>query len=176
MGLEHVIVGARHADSALLAVDEEGEPFRLAYRLQWDEQGLLRQADLEAHRHAQARSLSLRVDPAGRWLDEQGTQLRRLDGCVDIDIWPTPLTNSFPIWRSRLQVGQRAEFRMAWVCAPELTVEAKPQAYTRLQERVYLFESLDGSGFKAELAVDEQGFVIDYPGLFSRVILDGGLG
>ena len=58
---------------------------------------------------------------------------------------------------------------MAWVAAPDLTVETKPQAYTRLAERLFLFESLDGSGFKAELPVDQDGLVTDYPDLFLRV-------
>ena len=43
----------------------------------------------------------------------------------------TQITNSFPIWRSQLRVGERREFRMAWISAPELTVEAKAQAYSR---------------------------------------------
>jgi hypothetical protein len=50
-----------------------------------------------------------------------------------------------------------------------LTVRPQRQAYMRLSERLYLFESLDGSGFKAELPVDEDGFVLDYPQLFQRV-------
>jgi hypothetical protein len=43
------------------------------------------------------------------------------------------------------------------------------QAYTRLGDRLYLFEALDASGFKAELAVDEEGIVLDYPQLFRRI-------
>lgn len=62
---------------------------------------------------------------------------------------------------------------MAWVSAPDLAVEAKPQAYTRLEERLYLFESLDGNGFKAKLPVDDNGFVTDYPELFRRVHVGG---
>ena len=51
----------------------------------------------------------------------------------------------------------------------ELRVEPQPQAYTRLGERLYLFENLDGGGFSAELPVDEDGIVLDYPALFRRV-------
>ena len=71
-------------------------------------------------------------------------------------------------------IGERREFRMAWVDAIEMTVKPQPQAYTRLAERLYLFESLDGSGFKVELPVDEHGIVLDYPGLFRRVPADNG--
>ena len=58
---------------------------------------------------------------------------------------------------------------MAWVSAPDLQVVAKSQAYTRLEDRLYLFESMDGTGFKATLPVDQDGFVTDYPKLFRRV-------
>jgi hypothetical protein len=169
LGLEHVLVTESSADSSLLAFDEDGEPFRLTYRLHWNGGGLLQQAQLAAAKGTQTRSLSLHADGRGRWHDGQGVHLPHLDGCIDIDIWPTPLTNSFPIWRSHLKIGQRQEFLMAWVAAPELEVVAKPQAYTRLEERLYLFESLDGSGFKAALPVDRDGFITDYPELFRRV-------
>jgi hypothetical protein len=88
---------------------------------------------------------------------------------LDIDIWPTPFTNSFPILREPMAVGERRSFRMAWVLGTELTVKPQAQAYTRVRDRLYLFENLDGSGFKAELPVDEDGIVLDYPELFRRV-------
>ncbi len=172
-GLEHVLVTAGTADSVLLAIDDDGTPFRLAYRLEWDVQRRLRRADLDARRGSQARVLSLRIDDAGHWTGADGARLAHLDGCLDIDIWPTPLTNSFPLWRSPLRIGERREFRMAWVCAPDLTVDVRRQAYTKLDERLYRFESLDGTGFEASLPVDEDGFVLDYPGLFRRVLLPG---
>ncbi|HET8576634.1 MAG TPA: putative glycolipid-binding domain-containing protein [Methylomirabilota bacterium] len=48
-------------------------------------------------------------------------------------------------------------------------VHPQPQAYTRLADRLYLFENLDGSGFQANLPVDEDCVVLDYPDLFRRV-------
>jgi hypothetical protein len=94
--------------------------------------------------------------------------------CCSTNIRPTatPFTNSFPIRRQPMTIGERREFRMAWIFGPELRVEPQSQAYTRLGERLYLFESLDGSGFSAELPVDEDGIVLDYPGLFRRVALN----
>jgi hypothetical protein len=68
-----------------------------------------------------------------------------------------------------MAIGERRQFRMAWLFAPELTLHPQPQAYTRLTERSYLFENLDGSGFRAELPVDDDGIVLDYPDLFRRV-------
>lgn len=172
LGREHVVVAKETADSALLAFTEEGVPFRLAYSLRWDARGHLLEAKLNALLGSETRHLWLKSDGEGHWRRDDWEDLPALSGCIDIDIWPTPLTNSFPIWRSQLRIGERREFLMAWVSAPELTVKAKPQAYTRLQEHLYLFESLDGSAFRAELTVDEEGFVINYPDLFCRVPVD----
>jgi uncharacterized protein len=168
-GMEQATLMADSADSVLLAFDEDGAPFRLTYRLRWDHRGRLLTADLDARKEGQTSTLALRSDAEGRWRSAQGERLDDLDGCIDIDIWPTPLTNSLPLWRSQFDIGERREFRMAWVAAPALTVQAKAQAYTRVAEDLFLFESLDGSGFKAELRIDQDGIVTDYPGLFRRV-------
>lgn len=168
-GLEHVLLDGHAADSVLVAVDEDGQPFRLTYRLRWNEAGAIVAAELACTKGDRPRILSLQADGRGRWRDGAGRARPELDGCLDVDIWPTPLTNSLPIWRSGLQLGERRTFRMAWVSAPDLGVEAKPQAYTRVAERRYRFESLDGSGFTTLLTVDAEALVVDYPDLFRRV-------
>lgn len=171
-GLEHLLLEARMADSVVLAFDDERGPFRLSYRLAWDESWQLREGSLSAATGRFTRTLKLETDGEGRWrLD--GERVEALDGCRDVDIWPTPFTNSFPIRREPLEIGERRQFRVAWVFAPDLKVQAQVQAYTRLAERRYLFESLDGSSFAAELAVDRDGIVIDYPGLFRRLQVPG---
>ena len=169
VGLEHLLLSDTEASAVVLAIDETAGPFRLSYRLAWGRSWQLRQADLLVDTDQASRALSLRTDSQGHWRDGNNRTLRELEGCLDIDIWPTPFTNSFPIRREPMAVGERRVFRMAWVSAPELTVQAKPQAYTRLAERLYRFESLDGSGFQVDLPVDEDGIVLDYPGLFRRI-------
>lgn len=169
VGLEHLLLGDRVADSVVLAFDEERGPFRLTYRLTWDGSWRLRDAKLALATEHATRSLSLQADGQGHWRQGDGRVIDELDGCVDIDIWPTPFTNSFPIRREPMPVGERRLFRMAWIFAPDLTVHPQPQAYTRLADRLYLFENLDGSSFQAELPVDDDGIVLDYPGLFRRV-------
>jgi hypothetical protein len=169
IGLEHLLLTHDTADSVVLAADEESGPFRLVYRLHWNEKWQLRSADFSLAKDGSSRSLNLHTDGNGNWQDGEGRSLVELDGCVDIDIWPTPFTNSFPIRRQPMAIGERRTFRMAWVFGPDLTVRPQPQAYTRVSDRLYLFESLDGSGFKVELPVDEDGIVLDYPELFRRV-------
>jgi hypothetical protein len=169
VGLEHLLLGAHSADSVVLWLDAEQGPVRLGYRLTWDRAWRLSAAELTAVTRNGMRSLLLHTDGQGHWHHGDGRTIDGLDGCIDIDIWPTPFTNSFPIRRAAMAIGARREFRMAWVSAPELTVQAKTQAYTRLAEGLYRFDNLDGSGFTAELPVDEDGIVLDYPGLFRRM-------
>ncbi|MBU1360604.1 MAG: putative glycolipid-binding domain-containing protein [Gammaproteobacteria bacterium] len=169
IGLEHLLLTDRSADSVVLAVDGERGPFRLDYRLAWDEAWRLQSADLITSAEGSTETLQLRTDGRGRWRDASGRAIAELDGCLDLDIWPTPFTNSFPIRREPLAVGERREFRMAWIDAITLTCRAQAQAYSRISETCYRFESLDGSGFIADLDVDGEGLVLDYPGLFERV-------
>ena len=169
VGLEHLLLAEHVADSVVLAFDEDSGPFRLTYRLNWDASWQLRDAELSVAAECLSRSLSLQTDGQGHWRHRDGEAIDDLDGCLDIDIWPTPFTNSFPIRREPMAVGERRQFRVAWIFAPDLMVHMQSQAYTRLGDRLYLFENLDGSGFRAELAVDEDGIVLDYPELFRRV-------
>jgi uncharacterized protein len=169
VGLEHLLLTKCAADSIVLAFDDERGPFRLTYRLNWDESWRLRDAELVLATERSTQSLRLQTDGQGYWRDGDDRVIDALEGCRDIDIWPTPFTNSFPIRREPMAIGERRQFLMAWVFAPDLTVHPQPQAYTRLADRLYLFENLDGSDFRAELAVDEDGVVLDYPDLFRRV-------
>jgi uncharacterized protein len=169
VGLEHLLLTKCAADSIVLAFDDARGPFRLTYRLNWDESWRLRDAELVLATERSTQSLRLQTDGQGYWRDGDDRAIDALEGCRDIDIWPTPFTNSFPIRREPMAIGERRQFLMAWVFAPDLTVHPQPQAYTRLADRLYLFENLDGSDFRAELAVDEDGVVLDYPDLFRRV-------
>ena len=87
---------------------------------------------------------------------------------IDIDIVLTPFTNTLPIRRLELEVGEHADLVMAWVDVPALEVNPDPQRYTRLDATHYRFDSLD-SDFTRDLEVDADGIVVSYPGLFERL-------
>ena len=167
--MEHLLLRERSADGMIVALDAELGPLRIAYRLAWDEAFRIQEAQLALTHERGMKGLHLLTDGRGHWRHRDGRPVEELDDCIDIDIWPTPFTNSFPLWRTPLAVGERREFLMAWFSAPDMTLGAQPQAYTRLAERLYRFENLDGSGFTADLTVDEHGLVVDYPGLFKRL-------
>lgn len=125
-------------------------------------------------RHAQ---ISVRVEGTervlqleaggGQWF-ENSRENPLVRGAVDIDLGWSPCTNTLPIRRLGLAIGQSSgEFIAAWVRFPELVLEPLPQQYIRLSDRVYRYSSR-GEAFTAELLVDENGIVTQYEGFWQR--------
>jgi uncharacterized protein len=86
--------------------------------------------------------------------------------CVDVDLSFTPATNTLPIRRLGLAVGEEAEIHVAWLVWPELSVQRVQQRYARLAKDRYRYTQDD---FEAELTVDEQGLVLEYEGLWRAI-------
>ncbi len=67
VGLEHLLLAADVADSVVLAFDEAHGPFRLTYRLTWDDSWRLHEAELVVTMAQATRSLTLHTDGQGQW-------------------------------------------------------------------------------------------------------------
>ncbi len=106
--------------------------------------------------------IELSADGNGTWSDST------LHGCIDVDIAVTPFTNTLPIRRLGLEIGRSEEIQVAYVRLPELRVERVLQQYTRIAPQRYRYEGLT-TGFVAEIDVDGEGVVIDYPKLCRRL-------
>ena len=72
---------------------------------------------------------------------------------------------------------ESAEISVAYIQGTRLQAWPEPQRYTCIKKNnqggLYSFLSLDG-GFTADLPVDADRLVLDYPGLFRRAFQDGG--
>jgi len=88
-----------------------------------------------------------------------------LTGALDCDLQNSPVTNTMPILR---EGGGPADFAMAWVALPDLSVHVSRQRYEPMDDGRIRYVSLD-SDFTAELEVDEDGLVIRYPRMAQRV-------
>ncbi|MGH9459115.1 MAG: putative glycolipid-binding domain-containing protein [Thermoanaerobaculia bacterium] len=109
-----------------------------------------------------SRAIFVRLEAdAGAW-KLNGEPQPDVRGCIDLDLNFSPATNLLPIRRLDLAVGERADVRAAWLRFPNLQLEPLAQAYVRTGESTYRYES--ATGFTADLRVDENGFVVDYPG------------
>jgi hypothetical protein len=169
-GIEHLHVrtttGGLVAQSVVVGTHNDAK-YGIFYRVVLDANWAVR--ELEINDTATDQKLVLSADGKGKWFDANGTHLAGLDGCVDIDISATPFTNTLPIRRLQLKHGAAQVLRVVYIPVPALKPVAVEQRYTCLQpNRLYRYEGLT-SGFMAELSTDEDGFVVDYPGLFRRL-------
>ena len=83
----------------------------------------------------------------------------------DIDLHFSPSTNTLPIRRLGLAIGESATLTAAWLRFPEMTIEPLVQTYTRIAERTWEYAS---DGFRARVEVDAEGLVTEYEGLWVR--------
>ncbi|HEV7900160.1 MAG TPA: putative glycolipid-binding domain-containing protein [Planosporangium sp.] len=88
----------------------------------------------------------------------------RLADALDIDLFASPLTNTLPLRRLGLIDGT-ITIVAAWVLLPSLAVIANPETYTVLGPGRVRYAS---GSFSADLELDENGYVVNYPGLAVR--------
>jgi hypothetical protein len=103
-----------------------------------------------------------------QWTNEKGEIIPALNNCTDIDITLTPFTNTLPINRLNLGVGESKEIEVIYFDLTTHNFNPSKQRYTNLGNGTYKYESL-ASGFTANLKVDSDGFVLNYPGIWHRV-------
>ena len=167
-GLEYVIAlaGANglRADSQLVMA-EQG-PARVSYQLECGADWRFRALSMSVTDPDGERALTMTAEPGGHWTVD-GEDRADLEPCTDIDINVSPLTNTLPIRRLDWSDGQAVDLNVAYVSVPELTVESVQQRYTMLAAGLFRYES---GSFRADLPVDEDGFVLDYPGIWTRPV------
>jgi hypothetical protein len=139
--------------------------------------------------HAWWRHLTLARDPGGSWTSEVETggdadlpdpgivDAASIEGALDCDLALCPVTNTMPILRLGLldAADSETELVMAWVDLPSLRVIRSDQVYGAVRRfdaeeanAVVRYHSANRS-FVADLTVDEDGIVIDYPQLARRI-------
>jgi hypothetical protein len=150
-----------------MAGSEEGLPVSAGYRLDVDAAWSVIRVVATWSMAGDSHRLRLQRSPSCEWSDSTGAR-PDLTGCVDIDIAWTPFTNTLPIRRLGLAIGERRAISVAYIAPPDLTVTPVQQQYTRLATDRWRYEGYP-SGFVADLKVDEDGLVVNYPDLFQAV-------
>jgi hypothetical protein len=145
---------------------EGGQPIRIEYRVMADAAGMTTAAHVRDLRGFEQRTIALARDAKGSWTVD-GKMVRALKGCTDVDLGFSPSTNTLPIRRLGLGVGQSKAIKAAWVRFPELSVVKAEQTYTRLDEFTYRYAS---GTYEGELVVDDEGLVASY-GVWRRTAL-----
>ena len=156
-------------DTAALEV---GEAWAVRYAITVDSGWSTRSARVWGRSESGEREVLVKGDRAGAWRIN-GAEAPDLDGCLDVDLESSALTNALPVHRLGLDVGQEADAPAAYVRASDLSVERLEQRYVRLADdgnRARYHYEAPGFGFEAQLVYDEFGLVVDYPGIAVRAV------
>ncbi|MDR2221360.1 MAG: putative glycolipid-binding domain-containing protein [Flavobacteriaceae bacterium] len=127
----------------------------------------------------QTRFFSINSSVANRYNSISGHKLNHLwiideveypefSSCLDIDISVTPFTNTLPINRLKLDIGESAEIDVLYLNPVEDKRVMVKQQYTKLGEHSYHYKNL-WSDFEATIEVDAEGIITSYPKLFARL-------
>jgi hypothetical protein len=145
---------------------DEGKPCFLEYLVACDTDGETISVEVLGEVGDDLIEIEILVGDDGVWtMNEE--EIGEVEGCVDIDLNFSPITNTLPIRRLNLAVGASQKVAAAWLRFPSFKLERFEQTYTRVDENTYHYESRDGE-FKRDLTVDEYGMVTNYPGFWTE--------
>jgi len=140
----------------LIAADQ---PHEIRYSVQTDPDW----RTLTVGAHVQSpegdRRVALRTDGDGAW-SANDEPVVDLFGATDVDLSWTPATNTLPIRRLGLEVGERAEIIVAWIRFPEHEIERAAQRYERVAADTYRYTAGEHT---VDLSLDAFGRVLSYP-------------
>lgn len=173
-GFESLLIrpsrGGHHLDGHVAAV-ESGAVWAVRYEITIDDAWRTRSALIRGWSEAGQREVNLEGDGRGRWAVD-GSHVEELDGCMDVDLEASLCTNTLPVHRLGLAVGEAASVPAAYVRAVGLGVRRLEQVYERAENagpgHQYDYEA-PSFGFACRLTFDDAGLVVDYPGLGTRV-------
>ncbi len=152
------------------AAVEDGEPFAVRYAIELDERWRTRSAHVCGQSSSGMQTLALEGDGCGTWLVD-GRPVPHLDGCLDVDLESSSLTNAFPVQRLGLAPGDQADAPAVYMRALTLHVERLEQHYVRIDGgtgQEHYDYSASAFNFRCELVYDDAGLVLDYPGIATR--------
>ena len=150
---------------------ENGATWVVEYTISLDDRWTTRNAHITSRSVHGSRSISLDADGLGRWRID-GEPAPHLDGCLDVDLESSAMTNTLPVHRTDLPIGEAMSAPAAYVRALDLSVSRLDQTYLRLPDAPeghrydYAAPAFDFTGV---LAYDSCGLVLDYPGIALRV-------
>jgi hypothetical protein len=122
---------------------EQDETWYVGYRIEVDPGWRTRRAEVTGQSATWRRSTVLERHDGDRWTVD-GAPMPLLDGCVDVDLESSAVTNTLPVHRLEQTYTARGDLRFGYA-APAFD-------------------------FAAELRYDESGLIVDYPGIAQRYV------
>lgn len=146
---------------------EAGEAWVVTYDIRLDASWCTRSARVTRRSRGSSATTVLAADGTGGWqLD--GSPAPWLQGCLDLDLESSAMTNTFPVHRLQLSDGREASVPAVYVRAVGQAVDRLEQTYSRIGEGRYAYAA-PAFDFTCRLAYDRHGLVLSYPGIATRV-------
>jgi hypothetical protein len=169
-----VVYAQPHNDGHLLTgattAVEDGQSWIVDYEIRVDVGWRTHSARVTGRSSTRARTRLLEGDGEGRWRID-GEPALHLNGCLDVDLESSAMTNALPVHRLALTTGAVAQAPATYVRARDLSIERLEQQYARTidqdehQRYDYTAPAFD---FSCRLVYDEAGLVLAYPGIAER--------
>ena len=142
-------------------------PTKVSYSIKCDYQWRTRRVHLRQEQPGKTSQLTLTVNKEQDWKENKST-VSFAKGLFDVDFEISPATNTLPIRRLSLKVGESRTVDAVWVRFPSLKIGRLQQRYTRIDERCYKYEALS-SDYEAHLEVDDAGLIVRYDKLWKQI-------
>ncbi len=154
------------------AATEAAPAFSASYDLVTDEAGGTKRLSMTVTLAERERQLSIARDEENMWLvqDHTGhTSRADYDGALDVDAVFSPFFNALPIRRTGLyRRADAVSLPVVYVWLPDLTVAPVTIGYTSDRDDNHEIK-LHSPVADTTIVVDDDGFIIDYPGLAERI-------
>lgn len=153
-----IVAGATNAHPA----------FSASYNLVTDEAGATLRLSLSLTLAERDRQLSIARDEENMWsiTDHQGLSRGSFDGALDVDMVFSPFFNALPIRRTGVYKStESVTVPVVYVSLPELAVGPAAITYSSGPDGIKLHSPVADT----TVTVDENGFILDYPGLAERI-------
>ena len=144
--------------------------FSASYDLVTDEVGATRRLSLTVTLAERERQLSIARDEESMWLvqDHSGqTSRSAFDGALDVDVIFSPFFNALPVRRTGVYRGDgdSVTLPVVYVRVPDLSVDVATISYSPGSDGIKLHSPVADT----TITVDNDGFILDYPGLATRI-------
>lgn len=140
-----------------VALPVDGVPGHASYRVTASRDWVVERTDIDFT--IGERRESWHIEHADGMWAVNGQLRADLAGCSDVDLGWTPATNTIPLRRLNLEIGEHADIRAAWVRFPELDIQASDQRYVRVAAGEWRYQS---GPYDFLLTVSEDGLIVEY--------------
>ena len=143
--------------------------FSASYDLVTDEGGATKRLSLTVTLAERERQLSIARDEENMWMvQDHSNQTKRseFEGALDVDVVFSPLFNALPIRRTGVyKTAGSISLPVVYVRLPDLSVELETITYSNSDAGFKLHSPVANT----TITVDDDGFILDYPGLATRI-------